>query len=45
MDFTSEKLIETLVLISMLAETLAKQMMIMDGLDKRKEDEAHGNIV
>lgn len=45
MELTKEKLIETLVLISMLAETLAKQMMIKDGPDKGEEGEAHGNTV
>lgn len=36
MEFTNEKLIETLILISMLAESLAKQMMVKDNPDKRK---------
>ncbi len=45
MELTKEKLIETLVLISMLAETLAKQMMVKDELDKRKEGEVHGGTV
>ena len=45
MELTKEKLIETLALISMLAETLAKQMMVKDEPDKRKESEVHGSTV
>lgn len=45
MELTKEKLIETLVLISMLAESLAKQMMVKEELDKRKEGKVHGNTV
>lgn len=45
MELTKEKLIETLVLISMLAETLAKQMIISDELEKRKEGDVHGSTV
>lgn len=45
MELTKEKLIETLVLISMLAETLAKQMIISDEPEKRKEGEVHADTV
>lgn len=45
MELTKEKLIETLVLISMLSETLAKQMMVKDEMDKRKEGGVHGSTV
>lgn len=45
MELTKEKLIETLVLISMLAETLAKQIMISNESEKRKEGDVHGSAV
>lgn len=45
MALANEKLIETLILISMLAESLAKQMMVRDELDRRKEGGNHGDAV
>lgn len=36
MEFTNEKLIEILILISILAESLSKQIMVKDNPDKRK---------
>ncbi len=39
MEFTNEKLIETLVLISLMAEALAQKIMVMDEQLKREVKE------
>lgn len=39
MELTNEKLIETLVLISLMAEALAQKIMVMDELLKREVKE------
>lgn len=44
MELTNEKLIETLVLISLMAEALAQKIMVMDELLKREVKE-HGNAL
>jgi len=45
MDITNDRLIETLVLISLLAESLAKSMMVTDGLTQKKEEKKNADIV
>lgn len=44
MELTNEKLIETLVLISLLAEALAQKIMVMDEVIK-KEAKKHGYTI
>lgn len=44
MELTNEKLIETLVLISLMAEALAQKIMVTDEILK-KEAKAHGNAL
>lgn len=44
MDLTNEKLIEILVLISLMAEALAQKIMVMDEVLKREVKE-YGNAL
>lgn len=44
MELTNEKLIETLVLISLMAEALAQKIMVMDEVIK-KEAKKHGHTL